>query len=227
MSVSLDHVSQMVDGVAAPLPRRIADTGTRQVQRAAGPTFAGKTSIMRLLAGLDKPAVGRVLVECCDVTHIDIRKRSVAMVYQQFINYPSFTVYENIASPLRVQGKPKAEIDRRVQEAAALLKLEPYLSRTPLQLSGGQQQRTAIARALVKGADLVLLMSRSPISITSCARNCAPNCRRSSRPPARSSSMRPPNRPRRCCWVAARCACGRGRCCSMASPRKCIASRRR
>ncbi len=79
------------------------------------------------------------------------------MVYQQFINYPSLTVYENIASPLRVQGKPRAEIDKRVQEAARLLKLEPYLNRTPLQLSGGQQQRTAIARALVKGADLVLL----------------------------------------------------------------------
>ena len=79
------------------------------------------------------------------------------MVYQQFINYPSLTVYENIASPLRVQGKPRAEIEKRVQEAAKLLKLEPYLNRTPLQLSGGQQQRTAIARALVKGADLVLL----------------------------------------------------------------------
>jgi glycerol transport system ATP-binding protein len=79
------------------------------------------------------------------------------MVYQQFINYPSLSVYENIASPLRVQGKPRAEIEKRVAEAAKLLRLEPFLTRTPLQLSGGQQQRTAIARALVKGADLVLL----------------------------------------------------------------------
>jgi glycerol transport system ATP-binding protein len=79
------------------------------------------------------------------------------MVYQQFINYPSLSVYENIASPLRVQGKPRAEIEKRVAEAARLLRLEPFLNRTPLQLSGGQQQRTAIARALVKGADLVLL----------------------------------------------------------------------
>jgi glycerol transport system ATP-binding protein len=98
-----------------------------------------------------------VLVDDKDVTGIDVRQRSVAMVYQQFINYPSLTVYENIASPLRVQGRPREEIDRRVQEAARLLKLEPFMSRTPLQLSGGQQQRTAIARALVKGADLVLL----------------------------------------------------------------------
>src|ERR1700759_1989882 len=79
------------------------------------------------------------------------------VVTQHFINSPSLWVYENIASPLRVQGKPRAEVESRVRDAAKLLKLEPYLDRTPLQLSGGQQQRTAIARALVKGADLVLL----------------------------------------------------------------------
>ncbi|MFO1107832.1 MAG: ABC transporter ATP-binding protein [Bradyrhizobium sp.] len=156
MSVTLDHVIRTVDGV--PTIRDVSLTlqrGTLSVL--LGPTLSGKTSIMRLLAGLDKPASGRVLVDGKDVTGIDVRQRSVAMVYQQFINYPSLTVYENIASPLRVQGRPKEEIDRRVQEAARLLKLEPFMSRTPLQLSGGQQQRTAIARALVKGADLVLL----------------------------------------------------------------------
>ena len=79
------------------------------------------------------------------------------MVYQQFINYPSLSVYENIASPLRVAGLPAAQIAERVADAARLLKLEPFLDRRPLQLSGGQQQRTAIARALVKRADLVLL----------------------------------------------------------------------
>lgn len=156
MSVTLDQVSQIVDGVTTI--RDVSLTLERgSLSVLLGPTLAGKTSIMRLLAGLDKPAQGRVLVDGRDVTGIDIRKRSVAMVYQQFINYPSLSVYENIASPLRVQGRPKAEIETRVREAAALLKLEPYLKRTPLQLSGGQQQRTAIARALVKGADLVLL----------------------------------------------------------------------
>jgi len=156
MSVTLDHVTRTVDGV--PTIRDVSLTlerGTLSVL--LGPTLSGKTSIMRLLAGLDRPATGRVLVDGNDVTGIDVRQRSVAMVYQQFINYPSLTVYENIASPLRVQGRPKEEIDRRVQEAAKLLKLEPFMNRTPLQLSGGQQQRTAIARALVKGADLVLL----------------------------------------------------------------------
>jgi glycerol transport system ATP-binding protein len=156
MSVTLDHVSRTVEGTTTIRDVSLTlERGTLSVL--LGPTLAGKTSIMRLLAGLDRPTIGRVLVDGKDVTGFDVRKRSVAMVYQQFINYPSFTVYENIASPLRVQGKPKAEIESRVRDAARLLKLEPYLDRTPLQLSGGQQQRTAIARALVKGADLVLL----------------------------------------------------------------------
>ena len=122
-----------------------------------GPTLAGKTTLMRLMAGLDKPTSGRVLVDGKDVAGVPVQKRNVAMVYQQFINYPSLTVYENIASPLRVAGRPKAEIDKRVHEAADLLRLGPLLQRLPLELSGGQQQRTAIARALVKEAGLVLL----------------------------------------------------------------------
>src|SRR5947207_592280 len=156
MTVTLENVTRAVDGIATirDVSLTLAD-GTLSVL--LGPTLSGKTSIMRLLAGLDRPTTGRVLVDGKDVTGLDVRRRSVAMVYQQFINYPSLSVYENIASPLRVQGKSKDEIQQRVREAAKLLKLEPYLNRTPLQLSGGQQQRTAIARALVKGADLVLL----------------------------------------------------------------------
>src|SRR6202171_252631 len=147
MSVALENVTRQV---GAPSYVRdvslVFERGTLSVL--LGPTLSGKTSLMRLLAGLDAPSAGRVLVDGKDVTGIDVRQRSVAMVYQQFINYPSLTVYENIASPLRVQGRPREEIDRRVQEAAKLLQLEPYLNRMPLQLSGGQQQRTAIARAL-------------------------------------------------------------------------------
>ncbi|WP_188909710.1 ABC transporter ATP-binding protein [Aureimonas endophytica] len=122
-----------------------------------GPTLAGKTSLMRLMAGLDRPSSGRIVANGEDVTGVSVRRRNVAMVYQQFINYPALTVYENIASPLRVAGRSAAEIEAAVERAARLLKLEPYLKRLPLNLSGGQQQRTALARALVKGADLVLL----------------------------------------------------------------------
>ncbi|MDQ0390457.1 ABC transporter ATP-binding protein [Labrys monachus] len=122
-----------------------------------GPTLAGKTTLMRLMAGLDRPTSGRIVDDGVDITGVAVRKRSVAMVYQQFVNYPTLSVYENIASPLRVQGLPKAEIDARVGRAAKLLRLDAMLGRTPSQLSGGQQQRTAIARALVKQARLVLL----------------------------------------------------------------------
>ena len=122
-----------------------------------GPTLAGKTTLMRLMAGLDRPTAGKILVDGKDALGIPVRKRSVAMVYQQFVNYPSLTVFENIASPLRVAGLATSEIEKRVQAAAGLLKLEPLLKRLPAQISGGQQQRTAIARAIVKGADVVLL----------------------------------------------------------------------
>jgi glycerol transport system ATP-binding protein len=156
MTVVLENVTRVVG--ALPYISDVSLTfepGTLSVL--LGPTLSGKTSLMRLLAGLDPPTTGRVVVNGKNVTGVDVRKRSVAMVYQQFVNYPSFTVFENIASPLRVQGRPNEEVERRVGEVASLLRLEPYLDRTPLALSGGQQQRTAIARALVKGADLVLL----------------------------------------------------------------------
>ncbi len=122
-----------------------------------GPTLAGKTTLMRLMAGLDKPTGGDIRVDGKSVVGTSVRHRNVAMVYQQFINYPGLTVYENIASPMRLAKIGRDELDKKVREAAALLKLEPFLDRTPLNLSGGQQQRTAIARALVKGAELVLL----------------------------------------------------------------------
>lgn len=122
-----------------------------------GPTLSGKTSLMRLMAGLDKPTAGSIHFDGKDVTGVRVQDRQVAMVYQQFINYPAMSVYENIASPLRIARQDKATIDRAVRKAADLLKLTPYLDRTPLNLSGGQQQRTALARALVKNASLVLL----------------------------------------------------------------------
>jgi glycerol transport system ATP-binding protein len=131
------------------------ETGSRNV--ILGRTLAGKTSVLRIMAGLDRPTRGKVLVNGHDVTGISVRKRSVAMVYQQFVNYPSMTVYDNIASPLKINGTEKSEIERRVRETAAMLHIEDLLNRLPAELSGGQQQRTAIARAIVKDAHLLLL----------------------------------------------------------------------
>ena len=131
------------------------ETGSRNVL--LGRTLAGKTSLLRLMAGLDRPTTGRVLVNGEDVTGKSVRKRSVAMVYQQFINYPSLTVYKNIASPLKIAGVKKGEIDQRVRSTAEMLHLEEMLDRLPTELSGGQQQRVAIARALIGDAELLLL----------------------------------------------------------------------
>ncbi|MEV0389554.1 ABC transporter ATP-binding protein [Nonomuraea sp. NPDC050643] len=123
-----------------------------------GPMTAGKTTLMRVAAGLLTPDSGRVVVDGKDVTRISVRKRSVAFVYQQFINYPSLTVHENIASPLRLDPRfGRDDIDRRVREVAELMGIASFLGRRPAELSGGQQQRTAIARALARPVDLLLL----------------------------------------------------------------------
>jgi glycerol transport system ATP-binding protein len=120
-----------------------------------GATQAGKTSLMRVMAGLDKPDAGRVCVDGVDVTRVGVRERNVAMVYQQFINYPSMTVFDNIASPLKLRGE--AGIALTVQALAERLHIEMFLDRLPAALSGGQQQRVALARALAKKAPLMLL----------------------------------------------------------------------
>ena len=122
-----------------------------------GPTLAGKTTLMRLMAGLERPTTGQIIADGKDVTGVRVQDRKVAMVYQQFINYPSMTVYDNIASALRLDGRSKDEIDRSVKETAEMLRLTPLLGRKPLALSGGQQQRCALARALVKQSKVVLL----------------------------------------------------------------------
>lgn len=155
MSLTLEHVCRVVDQQVYIDDACLSfEPGSFNVL--VGRTLAGKTSLMRLMAGLDKPSSGRILMHGADVTGVPVRQRNVSMVYQQFINYPNLTVFENIASPLRQAGVAKAEIERKVQETAQMLRIEKFLKRYPLELSGGQQQRTAMARALVKDADLVL-----------------------------------------------------------------------
>jgi glycerol transport system ATP-binding protein len=156
MSLKLQNVSKVVGGVTHIHPTDLElQSGTMNVL--LGPTSSGKTSLMRLMAGLDVPNTGRIFWNGADVTGMRVQDRRVAMVYQQFINYPSMTVYDNIASPMRLLGKSAAQIDADVKKAAGLMKLTAFLDRKPLELSGGQQQRCALARALVKDAGLVLL----------------------------------------------------------------------
>jgi len=131
------------------------ESGSRYV--ILGRTLAGKTSLLRIMAGLDRPSSGKLTMDGKNVTGVSVRKRDVGMVYQQFINYPSLNIYKNIASPLKNTRMAKAEIDKRVRAIADMLHLGPLLDRLPEELSGGQQQRTAIARALAKDTQLLLM----------------------------------------------------------------------
>jgi glycerol transport system ATP-binding protein len=156
MSISIKNISLSVgDEVYLKDISLTFDSGSINIF--LGRTLAGKTSLLRILAGLDRPSSGKIFVDGKDVTGVSVRKRNISMVYQQFINYPSFTVYENIASPLKVAGMEKNMIESRVRDAAEMLHLEDMLDRMPIELSGGQQQRCAIARALVKDTNLLLL----------------------------------------------------------------------
>lgn len=122
-----------------------------------GTTGSGKTTLMQIMAGLESIDSGSIYFDGKDVTKVSVQKRNISMVYQSFINYPNFSVFDNIASPLYVAKFSEVEIKKRVGDIAELLKLSPLLDRNPSELSGGQQQRTAMARALVKDSSLVLL----------------------------------------------------------------------
>lgn len=122
-----------------------------------GETGAGKTSLIKLMAGLDQAASGQIIMDGKDVTSLSTQKRNISLVHQFFVNYPHMTVFDNIASPLRVAGMAKSEIEGRVEDAADILQLRPMLHRRPHELSGGQQQRTALARAIAKESNAVFL----------------------------------------------------------------------
>ncbi|RBO86034.1 ABC transporter ATP-binding protein [Marinomonas aquiplantarum] len=155
MSLTLQNVSRVVEGETwIDKVNMTLEPGSFNVL--LGRTLSGKTTLMRLMAGLDRPTTGSVLMNGVDVTGLPVRERNISMVYQQFINYPNLTVYENIASPLRLAKMDEAEVDQRVRETATMLRIDPFLDRLPLQLSGGQQQRTAMARALVKDSQIIL-----------------------------------------------------------------------
>lgn len=156
MTLQLRQVALQVGAEVHIHPTDLA-LGERGFNTLLGETLAGKTTLLRLMAGLVKPSSGEVWFAGRNVTGMAVQRRRVSMVYQQFINFPNLSVFENIASPLRVTGTPAAEVKARVGRIAELLKLSPLLERKPAELSGGQQQRTALARALVKDADLVLL----------------------------------------------------------------------
>lgn len=122
-----------------------------------GPSGCGKSTILRLIAGLEEPTRGQVLIGNRNVTSVRPGDRNIAMVFQSYALYPHLTVYDNIASGLKLKKTPSEEIKQRVAEAANVLGLEDLMNRKPGQMSGGQRQRVALARALVRRPDVFLL----------------------------------------------------------------------
>jgi len=115
-----------------------------------GPSGCGKSTTLRMIAGLEEISKGEIAIDGRVVNDVPPKDRDIAMVFQNYALYPHMTVYDNLAFGLKLRKYPKAEIDARVKDAAAILGIEPYLERRPKALSGGQRQRVAVGRAIVR-----------------------------------------------------------------------------
>ena len=140
--VALDRISKRWGGFVGveDFTLTIAD---REFLVLLGPSGCGKTTTMRMIAGLEDPSGGRISIGGRVVNDLEPKDRDVAMVFQSYALYPNMNVYENIRFPLKVRRVPVAEHDARVQRAAEMVELGPFLHRLPRELSGGQRQRVA------------------------------------------------------------------------------------
>ena len=121
-----------------------------------GPSGCGKSTLLRMIAGLEDITSGEIAIDGRVVNELDPKDRDIAMVFQDYALYPHMTVFENMAFSLRYRGVDRQEIRRRVDEAARILDIEPYIARMPRQLSGGQRQRVAMGRAIVRDPKVFL-----------------------------------------------------------------------
>ncbi|HTR88288.1 MAG TPA: ABC transporter ATP-binding protein [Reyranella sp.] len=152
----VEGVSKRFGDVLA-LDRVSLDIARGELLTILGPSGSGKTTLLKIVAGFERPDGGAVKVDGADITSLPPARRDIGMVFQNYALFPHLTVSGNVAFPLEMRGVPKAEIDRRVGEALAMVELAGYGQRLPKQLSGGQQQRVALARAIVFNPRLLLL----------------------------------------------------------------------
>jgi multiple sugar transport system ATP-binding protein len=156
--IVLERISKTYPGGKVPAVRDVSLViEDREFMVLLGPSGCGKTTLLRTIAGLEYPDAGRILIGGRDVTDLPPRKREIAMVFQSYAVFPHMTVFDNIGFGLRMRRVAGGEVKRRVEQAAALLQLDPYLGRYPVQLSGGQRQRVAVARAIVMEPRVLLM----------------------------------------------------------------------
>lgn len=157
-TVTFDKASRVYPGSTSPaidqLDLHIEDG---EFLVLVGPSGCGKSTTLRMLAGLEDIDAGRILIGDRDVTHVPPKDRDIAMVFQSYALYPHMTVSENMGFALKIAGRPKGEIRRRVEDAAKILDLTEFLGRKPKALSGGQRQRVAMGRAIVRNPQVFLM----------------------------------------------------------------------
>jgi len=152
--VVIEHLSKVFTGPRGESIHAVVDASLsvedKQFVVLVGPSGCGKTTTLRLIAGLEEASSGAISIDGQVVSDLAPRNRNIAMVFQNYALYPHMSVYENMAFGLKVRNHPKAEIEKRVKEAAEILDLLPCLDRKPAALSGGQRQRVAVGRAIVR-----------------------------------------------------------------------------
>jgi spermidine/putrescine transport system ATP-binding protein/putrescine transport system ATP-binding protein len=154
--LELREVSKRFGGIAA-VDRVSLEIRRNEFFALLGPSGCGKTTLLRLLAGFERPSSGTILIDGQDLAGVPPNRRPVNMVFQSYAVFPHMSVEQNVAYGLRVDGLPRAETRRRVADALAMVRLGGFERRRPEQLSGGQRQRVALARALIKRPKMLLL----------------------------------------------------------------------
>ena len=157
-TVTFDHATRVYPGADKPAVDQLClDIADGEFLVLVGPSGCGKSTSLRMLAGLEDVNSGRILIGDKDVTDVPPKNRDIAMVFQNYALYPHMSVRENMGFALKIAGVSKEKINQRVEEAARILDLEPYLDRKPKALSGGQRQRVAMGRAIVRKPQVFLM----------------------------------------------------------------------